>query len=245
MLPTMRVLDVGCGDGFYLGLLASRLSEAGTAIGLDSNDAYLKVAADQPAVADARCGVELVHGELANLPLEPESCDLVWCAQSLYSLPRPVKALKQMSRALRPGGLIAVLENDTLHQVLLPWPSELELALRAAEFKTFTHASMAPDKYYIGRRLPAVFAEAELEPLTFRTQCIDRRAPLDGDLAAFLQAYLKRLAQRVQPHLPPAVASELSQLIDPGDPRYLLHEPHFTMSWLNVLAVGRKPLNAA
>jgi SAM-dependent methyltransferase len=240
--PNMRVVDVGCGDGFYLGLLAERLSALGRLWGLDINPAFLKLAESDPALQAARCPVQLIAGSVSHFPIEPASCDFVWCAQSLYSLPEPVSALAQMAAALRPGGWVAVLENDTLHQLLLPWPSELEIALRTAEFVALTRQSRRPGKYYVGRRLPAVFAAAGLEPVGFRTQCIDRMAPLDTDLEAFLRSYLDQLAQRVRPHLDPQVAADFAARLEPGGPRDLLREPHFTMSWLNVLALGRRPI---
>lgn len=241
LTPTMQVLDVCCGDGFYTRLLAERLTDRGHIIGADRSSAYLTLAERRCAADVARCSVRFIACDLASLP--PECCnrDLIWSAQSLYSLPEPVMALRQMAAAARPGGLVAVLENDTLHQLLLPWPEHLELALRAAEFLAFADESLRPTKYYVGRRLPMVFAAAGLEPLGFRTQCIDRQAPLDPPLEAFLQSYLARLAERVSGRLDPRATQEFAELIDPGSPRYLLRQPHFTMSWLNVLTWGRRP----
>ena len=69
------------------------------------------------------------RADLRHLPIPDDSFDLVWCAQSLYSLPDPVDALRRMARAARPGGIVAVFENDEFHHVLLPWPVEVELAL--------------------------------------------------------------------------------------------------------------------
>ena len=179
LAPNMRVVDVGCGDGFYLGLFAERLRRPGRVTGLDINSEFLKLAGTAPWVAKAKCGVEFLQRGIDDLATLHGQCDLVWCAQSLFSLPEPVQSLRSMAAALQPGGLLAVLENDTLHQLLLPWPSHLEMAVCAAELVNFHHESSRPSKYYVGRRLPAVFAEAGLEPLGFRTQCIDRRAPLD------------------------------------------------------------------
>jgi hypothetical protein len=144
-----------------------------------------------------------------------------------------------MASALRPGGVLVVLENDTLHQLLLPWPPQLELALRAAEFRLLSSESRPASRFYVGRRLPAVFAEAGLEPLGFRTQCIDRRAPVDPAFKTFLQAYLLRLAERVGECVPPSLAGEFAGLIDPASDRYLPRQPNFTATWLNVLAWGR------
>src|SRR5205807_1664056 len=138
-----------------------------------------------------------------------------------------------------------VLENDTLHQLLLPWPDHLEIALRTAEFVALSEQSARAYKYYVGRRLPAVFAAAGLEPCGFRTQCIDRQAPLDADLERFLQSYLARLSDRVAPYLSAALAREFAELIDPSSPSYLLRQPHVTLTWLNMLACGRRPAEAS
>jgi len=242
LTPQMRVLDVGCGDGFYLGLFAERLVEPGGVTGLDVEEGFLELARQNLERQDVRCRVGYVQDELSHFAENGGVYDLVWCAQSLYSLPEPVRALQQMAALARPGGIVAVLENDTLHQILLPWPSHLEIALRGAEFVALAGESKRPGKFYVGRRLPAVFAEAGLEPLGFRTQCIDRQAPLDRPLETFLQSYLASLAERVQPHLDRSLTREFAALLDHEGDQYLLRQPWFTMSWINVLVWGRRPL---
>jgi hypothetical protein len=44
----------------------------------------------------------------------------------------------------------------------------------------------------------------------------------------------------VASHLDAALLEELRQLVDPGSPQHLLGRPYLTMTWLNVLAFGRK-----
>lgn len=243
--PEMRVLDVGCGDGYYTALLAERLTAPGGVVGLDSNAACLRLARQHVALQQTSCDVRFVNGQLSGTTTGQGTFDFVWCAQSLYSLPDPVVALRQMGNMLRPGALLMVLENDTLHQLLLPWPPHIEIVVRAAEFVSLHENSARPSKFYIGRRLPSVFAAAGLEPLGFRTQCIDRQAPLDAALKAFLRLYLERLAVRVGTNVPPALEAEFKSLLDPQHKNYLLRQPHFTLSWLNVLAWGRRPRPAA
>jgi SAM-dependent methyltransferase len=121
--------------------------------------------------------MDFVASAFDRLPFPDRSFDLVWCAQSLFSLPDPVVAIGHMSRMLRPGGLVAVLENDTLHQVLLPWPVALELPLRAAELRSFQEESRTSSRYYVGRRLPAALAAAGLDPEQTTTLAFDRQAP--------------------------------------------------------------------
>jgi ubiquinone/menaquinone biosynthesis C-methylase UbiE len=232
----MCVLDAACGDGFYTRLLAQRLGPAGFVAGADINRAYLCEARERATGTTS----DFVVAALDRLPFPADTFDVVWCAQSLYSLPDPVVAISHMARVLRPGGLVVVLESDTLHQVFLPWPVSLELPLRAAELRSLQEGSRNSSKYYVGRRLPAILAAAGLEPLRMTTHVFDRQAPLCEAEQSLLQGYLEQVAERVTPHLDAALLEDLRALVDPRSPQHLLEQPHLTMSWLNVLAFGRK-----
>ena len=236
----MRVLDLACGDGFYTSRIAERLGSEGFITGADISQAYLSEASVQASRHDGRAKINFVGATVDQLPFPDDTFDLVWCAQSLYSLPDPVVGIGQMARVVRPGGLVAVLENDTLHQVLLPWPVSLELPLRAAELRFFLEASRNSKKYYVGRRLPAILAAAGLEPLRMTTHAFDRQAPLGEAEQKLLQCYLEEVTKRVAPYLNAALLHELGQLVDPGSSQHLLGQPYLTMTWLNVLAFGRK-----
>jgi len=240
-----KVVDLACGDGFYAHCFAKRLSEGGLAVGVDLSLPYLNLAKEDdenvgPTATERQ--PSFVVGDFERLPFASGAFDLVWCAQSLYSLPEPVAALRTMRELAAPGGMVAVLENDTLHQLLLPWPTRLELALRAAEYRAFSKETGRPGKYYVGRRLPAVFAAAGLEPLSIRTQAIDRQAPLSDAEGTFLRGYLRNMADRVGPLLDDALHDEFRELIDDASPKYMLAQPHFSFAWLNVLAIGRRPV---
>ena len=233
--PGMRVMDLACGDGFYARCMADRAPECQiTAVDLDPE--YL-------ATAKARSsskGLEYVRASFDHLPFREGSFDLVWCAQSLYSLPDPVVALQHMARVLKPGGVVAVLENDTLHTALLPWPASLELPLRTAELRSFQQGSR-PGRFYVGRRLPAVLAAAGLEPGKMTTHAFDRQAPLGEAEQRLLASYFQDIEQRVTSHLEPASLQRFRELIDPSSSLYLLRLPHFSVTWVNVLALGHKP----
>ena len=239
LTPAMKVLDLACGDGFYSRRIADRLGPGGSVTGVDLNLAYLNEARQEAARQTGEVTIDFVAASFDRLPFPDDAFDFVWCAQSLYSLPEPVVVLRYVARVLRPGGIVAVLENDTMHQVFLPWPVRLELPLRAAELRALSE-TRNPNKYYVGRRLPAVLAEAGLEPLKMATQAIDRQAPFGEAERALLQSYLEGVANRVAPYLDAPLLQELRQLNDPRSPDHMLRQPYLTMTWLNVLALARK-----
>jgi SAM-dependent methyltransferase len=236
----MRVLDLACGGGFYARRIAGRLGPTGSVTGVDINLAYLGEARGGGPRQAGGAAVEFVASAFDRLPFRDRTFDLVWCAQSLYSLPDPGVAIGHMARVLRPGGIIAVLENDTLHQVLLPWPVALELPLRAAELRFFQEESRNSTRYYVGRRLPALLAAAGLDPVSMTSHAFDRQDPLGGAERELLQGYLEEVAVRVAPHLSPELLQELRRLVDPLSPQHLPRRPHLHMTWLSVLALGRK-----
>ncbi|MEO6954489.1 MAG: methyltransferase domain-containing protein [Polyangia bacterium] len=237
----MRVLDLACGDGFYTRRIAERLGKDGAVVAVDISCAYLAEARKDVTRGPGQARVDLVAASLDQLPFPDGVFDLVWCAQSLFSLPDPVVAVRHMARVVRPGGVVAVLENDTLHQVLLPWPVNLELSLRTAELRCLSEYEGGSSKFYVGRRLPAIFAAAGLEPVRLTTHGFDRLAPLAEVEQALLQTYLDELSERVAPYLDDPLLAELRRLVDPASPQHLLRQPHLSLTWLNVLAFGRSP----
>jgi demethylmenaquinone methyltransferase / 2-methoxy-6-polyprenyl-1,4-benzoquinol methylase len=241
LTPAMDVLDLACGDGFYAHRIADRLGPGASVTGVDLNLAYISAAQQAEARHAGGAAVSFVAASFDRLPFPDESFDFVWCAQSLQSLPDPVVVLEHAVRVLRPGGIVAILENDTMHKVLLPWPIGLELPLRVAELRAFSEKTRDPSKYYVARRLPAVLAAVGVEPLNVTTRAFDRQAPFGESEQELLQSYLEEIARRVAPYLDPSLLQELRQLGDATSSQHMVRQPHLTMTWLNVLALGRKP----
>lgn len=238
--PSMRVLDLACGDGFYTRRIVERLGPQGAITGVDLSAAYLATARREAASYSGPATIEFVEAPFDALPFPDGSFDFVWCAQSLYSLPDPVLVLAHVARVLRPGGIVAVLENDTMHQVFLPWPVALEIPLRAAELRAIATEENNPSKFYVGRHLLALFATAGFTPLQMQTIAIDRQAPFREVERELLQSYLDAVVGRVTPYLAAPLLAHLHQLVDSTSPQHILRQPYLTMTWLNVLALARR-----
>jgi len=99
-----RVLEIGCGTG----QLGAFLSIGGrTTVGVDMTRASLDLAGGFKQRHGLR-NCNFVHGDLFDLPLQPESFDLVIAKGVLMATRDAHEAFHAVSRYLRPGGYIIV-----------------------------------------------------------------------------------------------------------------------------------------
>ena len=213
-----RVLDVACGDGAFSHWLSERTKT--NVVALDLQCDWLKRADQNVGSAEQR-DVTAVQASAAQIPFDNDRFDLVWCAQSFRSLADVPAVLREMVRVVRPGGVVAVLEDDALHQLQLPWPVELELAVRTAELEKWRQASSKHQGYYIGRRLVKILTEAGLTGVVDQAASFVRQAPLDDDARDFLASQLSAMERRVSGHLAAEAHDELHELLHAANDYWL------------------------
>jgi ubiquinone/menaquinone biosynthesis C-methylase UbiE len=107
--PGLDLLDVGCGPGTITVDLA-RLVAPGRVIGIDRAETVLEKARLLAAEKDVPVGFQV--GDVYELEFEDASFDVVHAHQVLQHLADPVRALKEMRRVARPGGIVAVRDGD-------------------------------------------------------------------------------------------------------------------------------------
>ena len=107
---TARVLDVGCGPGTITVDLAARVP-GGRVTGID---AAPDVLAEARREADRRgqANVRFETGDAYRLAYPDGTFDVVHAHQVLQHLGDPVRALAEMRRVCRPGGLVAARDGD-------------------------------------------------------------------------------------------------------------------------------------
>lgn len=98
------VLEVGCGRGVALPVLARRL-RPDLLVGLDIDRELLAVARGE--AANPGSPIELRLGDLRSLPFGDATFDLVIDFGTSYHLDRPGRALREIARVLRVGGVFA------------------------------------------------------------------------------------------------------------------------------------------
>jgi O-antigen biosynthesis protein len=98
------VLDAGCGTGYGTRILAQ--GGARRCLGVDiSEDAVARARELEP---DER--VEFMLGDVTELPLEPESFDLVTCFETIEHVTEgdQERTVSELARVLRPDGLLLI-----------------------------------------------------------------------------------------------------------------------------------------
>lgn len=104
-----RVLDVATGTGDVALALAHRHPQAAV-VGLDPSVGMLEVARRKVAAAGLGERIELVEGDAQAMDFPGASFDACCIAFGIRNVPDRAAALAEMTRVLRPGGVLAVLE---------------------------------------------------------------------------------------------------------------------------------------
>jgi len=94
-----RVLDVGCGAGVFLGLVAARGAKA---FGIDASEALIAAARARVPTAELRVG------DMESLPYEDDSFDMVTGFNSFFFATDMVAALREAGRVARPGAPVVI-----------------------------------------------------------------------------------------------------------------------------------------
>jgi SAM-dependent methyltransferase len=118
--PGQSVLDIGCGVGAFLRLVAER---GGTAFGLDASEALLELAR-RPLP-----GADLQVGDMESLPYRDDTFDLVTGFNSFFFAHDIVAALREAGRVAKPGAPVVIQvwgpheRNDleALKQIIRPF----------------------------------------------------------------------------------------------------------------------------
>lgn len=161
LAPDARILDVGCGPGTITADLAGRVPR-GHVTGIDAEPRIIEQARE---LAGRRPNLEFAAGDAYALGYPDGSFDVVHAHQVLQHLADPVRALREMARVTRPGGLVAARDADYGG---MAWYPELPVLLewRLLYQRVARGNGGEPDA---GRRLPAWAREAGLADLAIST----------------------------------------------------------------------------
>jgi len=162
--PGERVLDAGCGPGFYVAEILERVGPEGSVVGIDASEPMLAVAAKR---CEGHGNVEFHQGSVTALPVPDAQFDRVLSVQVLEYVEDIPAALGELLRVLRPGGRAVIWDVDW---ATVSWnssdPERMERFLAAWDEHL---ADPSLPRTLAARMRDAGFADVELEGHAFAT----------------------------------------------------------------------------
>ena len=155
-----RVLDLGCGRGAVL-LMVAKLLPRGRAVGIDlwktsdQSGNALEVTRRNAQLENVADRVELRTGDMRALPFEDESFDVVLSSLAIHNIPDAagrVKAIDDTVRVLRRGGRVLIVDINAT--------SEYEARLRERGIVDVERRALGPRMWFGGPWVAASLVRA-------------------------------------------------------------------------------------
>jgi SAM-dependent methyltransferase len=181
--PGSRCLDVGCGPGETMRLMARRVGPLGRVVGVDT-DEDLGRAAVASLHEEGLRQCAFVAADVEGADAYPGAFDVVFGRLILLHVGDPVAVLRRMWAATAPGGCLVVQDYD-----LRAVDSYPPLPLVDEWKRVFLGAFDALGRdVRLGQRLPTLFAEAGIGPPD-GTEVVGRLEPFAAAAPMLMATY--------------------------------------------------------
>ena len=225
------LLDVGCGTGFTTEAVLTEHPGIARVTGVDPSDGMLaQFRAKAPALG---VEVELHRATAEDLPVPEAAFDAVVSGMAFHWFPDKAGAVRAMARAVRPGGVVAILASgrgsDAEFQRVLE-------AMRPPVPESWT--AVFDLIHRNGPELEAHLEEAGLEPIEVWEEHRVRRVPPDAYLARIL-AVASHLTAGMDPDRAEAEQARVAAAVEAASgPR------GFEYRFVKLFGVARRPVSS-
>ncbi|HET6966820.1 MAG TPA: class I SAM-dependent methyltransferase [Ornithinibacter sp.] len=110
------LLDLGCGSGFHLPLLAARGARV---VGVEPHLPLVRHARSR--LAAGGCTASVVAGDAEAIPLHDSSVDVAHARWAYFFGAGCEPGLAELARVLRPGGIACLVDNDATRSTFGRW----------------------------------------------------------------------------------------------------------------------------
>jgi len=208
----MQALDCGCGPGTISAGLAERVP-SGSVTAID----YSQEQIDEARRSCIRENLTFRRAAVYGLPFDDGRFDLVFAHALFEHLADPMRALREMRRVLRPGGLIGLCSPDFAAFVIAPETEAVRAAF--ADYREMQERNGGDT--LAGRRLVEWIRQAGFAPL--ETQGRAENYPDPHTIGEYL-------AQQLDAESPQHAAAFREWMVQPG--------ACFAQMWISCVARG-------
>ena len=151
--PGMTVADIGAGEGYYTIRLSARVGAEGRVLAEDIVPAYHDALAAR-VLRDKLDNVSVKLGSPSNPGLPAASFDRIFLVHMYHEMDAPYAVLWHLRAALKPGGLIVVVDANRPTDAHGTPPALLDCELRAVGYRPVKHTVMPQADGYLALYAP-------------------------------------------------------------------------------------------
>jgi ubiquinone/menaquinone biosynthesis C-methylase UbiE len=161
-----KVLEVAPGPGY----LAIEMARSGRlhVTALDISRTFVQIASENARKAGV--SIDFRNGDVADMPFEPDSFDLIVCQAAFKNFTLPRTALAEMHRVLRKGGTAVIqdMSHDATHADIDDEVKGMELG-RLGSFMTKATLERLRNRAYSPLQLELLVAESPFQTCEIAT----------------------------------------------------------------------------
>ena len=165
--PGDRAIDLCCGSGDLVQLLAQRVGLKGQVVGLDFSPAQLAIAKQRAQQWHLPCPIQWVEADSLNLPFKANQFDAATMGYGLRNVTDIPASLQELHRVLKPGATAAILDfhrpaNPELRTFQQWYLAKIVVPAAQTFGLTEEYAYISPslDKFPIGKEQVALAQQA-------------------------------------------------------------------------------------
>lgn len=164
-----RVLEVAPGPG-YLAIEMAKLGRF-RVTGLDISRTFVEIATERAALAGV--SADFHKGDVATMPFESGTFDLVVCQAAFKNFAQPGNALAEMHRVLRVNGTAVIedMSSEASHEAIETEVKKMALG-RVSSFTTKGTLEMLRRRAYSPARFERLVAKSPFQTCVVRTEGI-------------------------------------------------------------------------
>jgi len=183
--PGERVLEVGCGTGVVVRNLAELVGRRGEVVGVDASRRLLDRARALSRETARHTRIAWRVADAASLPFAANRFDTALAVTVILHVTDPLRVVREMARVTRPGGRVAVQDQDFgVVAVTHPERELTERIMRGVAERVY-------EEPHSGRRLPGLLRSAGLVDVRLLTDVYQ-----DTTLEPWTKTFLERRAER-------------------------------------------------
>ncbi len=107
----MVIGDIGAGTGRMIVWFSDRVGEEGRVLANDIDQSALEHLRDRCEEAGMQ-NVFIIHGRVEDVCMPEDTLDIAFMINVYHHLKKPVELVKTIIPALKPGGILAIVEHD-------------------------------------------------------------------------------------------------------------------------------------